>query len=186
MHNIMYFTFNSKFTLKNINTEVVNYVKSHGDRYGTEFVSIPTSTVFESYEKAEEYIQCIDKGDYDGYAVRYLDYSDIKKNSKIEEIEGKILETNDKKAEYIRSHSIKTQKSAYIGCSECGSKLNRECLRSEKCPVCYTDLRAESTLSRIASYDKRIKDYQDALYKEKTKDKKKAKEMWLVKFEYHS
>jgi transcription initiation factor IIE alpha subunit len=81
---------------------------------------------------------------------------------------------------------VKNQKAAYIGCPNCGSKLNKERLRSEYCPLCNGDLRAVSTLERIESYKKRIADYEAKIKEERLKRKNKAEIKWLVKFEYHS
>lgn len=50
-----------------------------------------------------------------------------------------------------------------------------EYLHSEKCSLCNTDLRPESTIEKIKWYDKKVKEC-----KEKYKEK-----YWLAKVEYH-
>lgn len=184
-HMILHHTYPAKMTLRQIADTVVNYVNTHGDCYGTDSVRMPTEKVFDGYDEAEAYIRSVDKGWYDGIAVKFLDFSDVKATSKVNELREKIRETEQKKKEYIAAHSVKTQKAAYIGCLKCGSKLNREMLRSESCPLCRTDLRSATTLERIASFDNRIKEYNKKITEERLKDKKKAKVTWLVKFEYH-
>lgn len=186
MHNIEYKTYPEKTSEAAINRDVVNYVRNHGDGYGTDFVSFPTSKVFDNYNAAHDCIESIDKGFYDGFAVKYYDFSKVKNTKKIDELEAKIKETQEKKKEYETAHSIKAQKAALIGCPECGSKLNRERMRGEKCPLCYTDLRSPTTLERLASFDSRVKDYRKKIEEERLKEKKKAEIKWLVKFEYHS
>lgn len=184
-HEKMYLTYSDKNSCKDIYDLAINYVKTHGDRYGTEVVRFPTEVVFETYNDAYNYINTNDRGWYDGIAVQYRDYSNVKNTAKADEIQKKIDETRRKLMEYVRQHSVKKQKAAYIGCSSCGSKLNREKLHGDYCPLCNTDLRSETTLNRIAAYKKRIKEYEKALVKEKIKSKEKAQIMWLVKFEYH-
>ena len=184
-HMILHHTYPATRTLRSIADEVVDYVHHHGDGYGTDAIRMPTEKVFDSYDAAEEYIRSVDKGWYDGIAVKFLDFSDVKATSKVSELQEKIRETEQKKKEYIAAHSVKTQKAAYIGCPKCGSKLNREMLRGESCPLCRTDLRSATTLERIASFDNRIKEYSKKIGEERLKDKKKAKVTWLVKFEYH-
>lgn len=186
-HEVCYRSYPSTHTLKQIADIVCDYVNSHGDRYGTDRVRCPDYKLFPNYEAAVDYIHSVDiKGDYDGIAVQYADFSHIKDSAKVEELRKKVAEISQKKMEFVKAHSPKAQKAAFIGCPECGSKLNKEKLSGYVCPVCHTDLRAPSTLERIASFDRRIAEYQKKIQVERTKDKKKAKIMWLVKFEYHT
>lgn len=184
-HAIMHHTYPSTWTLKQVVDDVINYVQHNGDRYGTDRVRMPTEEVFDTYADAEAYISRVDRHDYDGIAVKYLDFTGVEDTPKIKELRAKITETHQKREEYIRTHSVKTQKAAYIGCQSCGSKLNKEKLRGERCPLCSTDLRAASTLERIASFATRIEEYDKKITQERLKQKKKAKVKWLVKFEYH-
>ena len=76
-------------------------------------------------------------------------------------------------------------KAAYVGCSSCGSRLNKEKLRGEKCPLCGTDLRSQSTLDRLKALRSKHLEIMSQLEDERCKDKNKATIKWLVKFEYH-
>jgi hypothetical protein len=186
-HDILYRTLPGTCTLKQVADFVDEYVKGHGDRYGTDVVRCPNHmALLPNYEKAYDYICSVDRGDYDGIAVQYADFSHIKDSAKVEDLRKKMAELQQKKMEFINAHSPQAQKAAYIGCPECGSKLSRERLKGNKCPLCYTDLRASSTLERIESFNRRIAEYQKKIQAEREKDQKKAKIMWLVKFEYHS
>ena len=184
-HCINWNHFPETYSRQRITDAICYEVQHSGDRYGTDVIRFPTEKVFENEESAEQYIRSIDKGWYDGIAVKYLDFSDVKDSSKTKELQNKIAEVASKKKEYVIAHSVKMQKAAYIGCPECGSKLNKEKLRGESCPLCNTDLRAASTLERIASFENRINEYRKKIKAEIEKDKKKAKVMWLVKWEYH-
>lgn len=184
-HCIMHNTYPSTWTLKQVQADVVEYVRHNGDRYGTNSVRVPTEKVFDTHAEAEAYIEKVDRHDYDGIAVKFLDFSNVKDTAKIEGLRAKIRETVQKQNDYIASHSVKKQKAAYIGCSSCGSKLNKEKLRGERCPLCNTDLRAKSTLERIASFHAKVEEYDKKIVQEQLKQKKKAKVMWLVKYEYH-
>lgn len=186
MHNINYWTYPEKTLGGTITNEVVKFVNSHGDRYGTDSVKFIDHTIFEDEEKAREYINTLSNGWYEGYAVKFYDYSKCKSTKKVDELKAKFNEIADKRREYITTHHVKDFKASYIGCSKCGSKISREYLRSDKCPVCGHDLRAESTLLRIASFDNRIHEYEARIKEETHKQKAKAEIKWLVKFEYHS
>lgn len=79
-------------------------------------------------------------------------------NKKLVEKERQLAELNAQITKYTAEHSVKTFKSEYIGCKNCESKLKRVLLPSEKCPVCGTDLRGQTTLDTLQKYqDKRNK-----------------------------
>jgi hypothetical protein len=184
-HAIEYNTYSATWTMKQIAADVLECVKHQGDHYGTDKVRFPTDKVFDTCEEARKYINANDKGWYDGIAVKFLDFDEVKDSEKIKELRAKIADTIQKKNEYIAAHSVKAQKATYIGCQSCGSKLNKEKLRGERCPLCQHDLRAASTLDRILSFDKRIEEYNKKINQELLKQKKNAKVKWLVKYEYH-
>lgn len=187
-HEVCYRSYPATYTLRQIADVVCDYVKTHGDRYGTDRVRCPNhQQLLPNYETAVDYIRSVDNGDYDGVAVQYADFSHIKDSAKVDELRKKVDEIGKKKMEFIEAHSPRAQKAAFIGCSECGSKLNREKLSGYVCPVCRTDLRAPSTLERIDAFNRRIAEYNKKIAAERSKDQnQKAKIMWLVKFEYHT
>lgn len=185
MHNICYEIFNADTSEKYISNKVIDIVRHSGDGYGTDYVSFSHREPFANQEAAEKWIHEND-GFYKGIAVQFYDYSKCKATKKIETLERKILDNTIKCNEYVKAHSIKTFKAEYVGCSCCGSKLKKELLRNNRCPVCYEDLRAKSTLERIAGFSKKEKELRAQIDAEKQKDKKNASVKWLVKYEYHS
>lgn len=186
MHNICYREYPESISKREITDKVIAIVARSGDRYGTDRIKFCDDPICDNISAAQEYIREIDSAFYGGYAVRYYDFSKVKNPKKVDELEKKIQEILEKKKAFADAHSVKKQKAAFIGCPKCGSKLNRERLRGNDCPLCWNDLRSESTLNRLASYDNRIDEYKKQIKKERLKDKKKAAVMWLVKFEYHS
>jgi len=185
-HVIIHKTFSGDKTPQQITDAVLYAVQHSGDRYGTERVQFPCSgIIFENEDAAKAYINSINHDFYGGYAVKFRDYSHVPYPQKALEYRKKREETMQKKKEYADAHSVKRQKAAYVGCSACGSKLNRERLRGELCPLCNTDLRAKTTMERIKAYDQKIAELDVKAEREHEKDKKKAKIMWLVKYEYH-
>lgn len=187
MHNILYRIFDENVSRSTIIGYVRDVVAHSGDRYGTDNVEFYTpSQPLVNRAAAEEWIRSHDNGFYKGIAVRFYDHSKCKKTKKIETLEQRIADNQHKATEFIKAHSVKTFKAAYIGCPCCGSRLNREKLHGEKCPLCYEDLRAKSTLERIEGFKKKEKELRAQLEEEKQKDKKNVSVKWLVKFEYHS
>ena len=162
MHNIIHWVYPEKTDKNKIEKDVTNYVQTHGDKYGTDNIRF-LAGVFENEEQARTHINEIDNGFYSGYGAKFYDFSKVKNTKKIDELNAKIDETFKKRDEYISTHHVKDFKASFIGCAKCGSKLSKQYLRGDKCPVCYSDLRAESTLERIANFDKRIKEYKDKI-----------------------
>lgn len=185
MHNICYREFDEKVAEKRIQDEVLRIISRSGDGYGTDRIAFSHREPFANHEAAQNWIREND-GWYKGIAVRYYDYSKCKATKKVEALEQKIAENKNKANEYAKAHSVKSFKAAYIGCPKCGSKLNRSFLYGEKCPLCFEDLRAKSTLERIEGFKKKDKDLRAQIDAEKQKDKKNASVKWLVKYEYHS
>lgn len=150
-------------------------------------------------EEAAAYIEQHDSGWYDQLAVKFRDSSSIPKNSATKEkLEEQIASYKVKKEEYDKSHSIATQKAAFISCPYCKSKLAKDYLisnrtrpRLEACPVCNAnDIRAEYIHRRLKAFQDRIDKWQTELNEENRRLAKKvasrAKVKWLVKIEYHT
>ena len=83
----------------------------------------------------------------------------------------------------------KDVKSQYIGCKHCGSKINKDYLTQNHCPICRQDLRPQSVLDSIEKMKLKLVQLQEDIKKEEKKEqekyKKRAEEHWLVKIEYH-
>lgn len=139
----------------------------------------------ESRDAAEKWISDHDKGWYDDHAVRFCSYYKAKQTKKIEEYQSKIKETREKADKYVVEHSVRKQKAAYIGCGKCGSKIAKEYLRSEYCPVCRNDLRSKTTIDTLNGYEEKIKGLYAKIEEEKKKQKDAKVVLWLVKYEYH-
>lgn len=184
-HAINFAHYSDKEDVERIIADIRWRVSHQGDRCGTKIIRFPTNVIFNDEDSAMEYIQENDRGNYDGIAVKFRDFSSIEDTSKIREIRKKISETIQKKEEYIKAHSVKTRKAAYVNCPCCGSKLNKDRLYGNVCPLCHTDLRSATVLDRIKSFDVKLQDYEQKIKAERSKQKDKAKIQWLVKYEYH-
>ncbi len=145
---------------------------------------ISEDKVFPDRDSAEEYIDNLD-GFYQDYAVRFHDITSLPHSKKAKQLEEKISELRAKKSEYIKAHSVKTHKSAQVGCKNCGSKLTIKYLGSEMCPVCGLDLRSDYILEQVRSYDQKVLDVEKTLKEERRKQHEKAPIKWLVKVDVH-
>ena len=187
MHNINYLDFAENTSEKSMTSEVLSAVSQSGDGYGTESIRFDQSTVCKSYDDAVDWINRHDRGGfYSGVAVRFYDYGEVKPTKKMEQIQERIRKTQKNLDDYITAHSIKNLKASFIGCPNCGSKLRRDLIKSECCPLCNTDLLSETTRDNIKGYQEKIRALFDQLENERFANKKNATIRWLVKYEYHS
>ena len=132
------------------------------------------SEVFESFDAAEEFSDKIFTQWNRNYhlVVPFKDTSEVNGTRKIQDLQRRIKETEEKKVAYCEEHKVSNLKAAYIGCQKCGSKINKEYLKnSNRCPVCGQDLRSETTKKTLDSYDKKVKELRKQMEEEKSKQK---------------
>lgn len=145
--------------------------------------------ICDDYDEAHEYIENHDRQCYDQLAVKYREYPEMKKTKTLETLEERAKRLCDRYHELANNIHYANVKSQFIGCKHCGSKIASPHIKSNRCPVCYTDLRPESTLDTIkrakANYEKAQNDVKVEIKKIQEKQKKQAKIKWLVKVEFH-
>lgn len=141
-------------------------------------------------EEAEAYIKSHDRGCYDQLAVKFREYPKVEPSKTLENLRKRRAAEAQKLSAYAKAHSVSSFKAEFIGCPNCGSKLKRELLRSEGCPLCRAELRSKTTIDTLSRYSWNIceLDKQIRAEEKKLQEKivKKSKIMWLVKIEYHT
>ena len=186
MHNIYYITYAENADRRRVMADIAEHASEDGDGYSSRMTWHDNLHPFATEELARKFIESVDNGWYDDHAVRFYDFSAAEKTAKIKEYEGKVAELLRAEKEYRDEHSVRKFQAKFVGCPKCGSKLCKDYIRNEKCPLCGTDLRSKTTLDKIAWYQQKRKEYQDRIEAEKQKQKSKCKIKWLVKYEYHS
>ena len=141
--------------------------------------------VCESYDEAIDMIEGWDTGWYSDHAVQYKDKSALKPTKQMLALKAKADKLAADKQAFIESHSLKSRKSEFIGCKNCGSKLSLKHLKGNRCPLCGTDLRADYIIERIKKYDKDREEAIDQYQKLQAKQTGKCPVRWLVKVEVH-
>ena len=165
--------------------EISKRAEREGDGYWSSMHWHDELPPFKNRKEAEEWIDAHDMRNYDDHAVRYYDHTQVSITPKIKELQEKHADLTLKIAAYEKEHSIKNLKATYIGCPKCGSKLARNLIRGEKCPLCGEDLRSKTTITTIAGYQGKRKEIAakiDTEYKKQTAAKRIC---WLVKYEFH-
>ena len=136
-------------------------------------IIVKGTETFESFEDAEEYAESISDKWRRKYNIclPFKDTTESKETQKIAELKERIRQTYEKRDSYIETHHVKSFKAAFIGCQRCGSKINREYLRNDHCPICHAELRSETVIKTIKSYDRKILNMEKKLREEKSKQK---------------
>ncbi len=142
---------------------------------------------FESFEKAREYIQSIDDGNYNNLCVKYLTGDkDINTSKTYKSLLERVKRLE---SELVKIESViytRTVKSAFVSCKKCQSKISTRYCVKNACPVCYTDLRSETAISRIKAKGIALHSAEETLRKfESEYAKKHGETRYLVKIEYH-
>ena len=141
-------------------------------------------------DEAEEYIKSHDRGWYDQLAVRFREYPKVEPSKTLENLRKRRAAESEKYSAYAKAHSVSSFKAEFIGCPCCGSKLKRELLRSEGCPLCRAELRSKTTIETLGRYSKNMCELDKLIGVEERKLKemmvKKTTVKWLVKIEYHT
>lgn len=190
MHQIEFLTFDENMSKNKINTYCDLRARTEENDY-TGGLPMPIQwrekgIPFDSYDEAYEYLEnnyC--NGNYEQVAVLFRDLYTVNETKKIKDLTNRIQKLSTKYQELNSKIHYKSVKSSFIGCKKCNSKINKEYINSNYCPVCHADLRPESTQLHLKKIKDNIKSLEKDLQKERLKQKSKAKIKWLVKIEYH-
>lgn len=142
------------------------------------------SKIYDSEADAREAVERMSTARYNCIAVpfRQADMS----AEKIRDLQRKECAAWNAYNTASREVVAKSFKSQYLGCKNCGSKLNKDFLLTNRCPLCGTDMRSPTELQRIARLKAKAEAASNAKEAEERKMSKKSKDMfWLVQIEYH-
>lgn len=191
MHEIRHLTYDGKLDFKTImkyaDEEYYNGCEYHN--HLDSLRQINKNGVYNSYDDAREAIEKADDNWYDQIACKYYHYPNLVYSKKYLGIEERLKEWNKKLYTLQDTIHYKNVKASFISCPKCNSKINKEFIRSNFCPVCRNDMRPKTTLDTIKRYEEIILNLRIDLNNElrhlQEKQRKNAKIMWLVKIEYH-
>lgn len=113
----------------------------------------------------------------------FYDVSKVKTTAAEKKLRERIDELTESLREYVKVHSVKNLKAELITCRGCKSKIRKDYLDREICPVCKEDLRAEYIIETIDKMKQRIKDKKKELLELEKRKKDKAPVRYLVAYE---
>lgn len=100
-------------------------------------------------------------------------------------LKARIEREKEKLENYKVEHSVHNAKSKFITCPSCGSQLNRSMFKTEKCPLCKTELRSKTTLDTLAGYDRNIKKWEKEYAELDKKHKEQVYKSKLIQYSFY-
>lgn len=194
-HNIKYFTYNENCNKKQVQRELDDFVADEDWQEGASGLICPIRWlenvgVCDNYTKAKQFIQASDRHNYDCLAVRYKEGNkDVEdKDKKLKELTEKCEKVYQAQVQLEQAYHFYNVKSETIGCKKCGSKIASKYMRTRNnCPVCYADMRPQTTLDRIKALEEKSSECEKQMIARMDElAKKSSKVKWLVKIEYHT
>ena len=190
-HNIKYYKYKENVNRNKVQADLDRYVAYEDRKEGCSGLNSPirwieSCGVLDNYDMALEYIRNHDKGWYDSLAVRFRESNGIE-SSALKKAREKLNIASDKYLTLTEKFHFENIKATLIGCQNCGSKISRQHLKGNHCPVCRNDLRPQSTQDTLARYKENFLKARALVEAEEKKSiAKNSKVMWLVKIEYHT
>lgn len=189
MHNIEYYTYEENVKRDWVQKELDHVAACEGYQEGSTGLAqairwLDNVGICADYDAARQVIKSKDRGWYDQLAVRFYEpvrgFSD-KTLEALREKERVALDAYHAK-DCIWAKGVKAE---FVSCKTCGSKLKRELISSNRCPLCSNDLRPETFIARVKAAESRWKKAQAAC-NAYVIDHAKKTVRWLVKIEYHT
>lgn len=186
-HEVNFRTFDKNTSVEEMHKHSVMWAFTHVDREENPSGSYDNpwykhDRVFGTYEEACDFLKR--EGAYNDGCVMYREPKG--RSAKMKNISERIINLKVKRAEFEEKHDVRNRKSEFIGCTKCKSKVAKEFLNSNKCPVCGTDLRAEYITAKINDYCEKVKALEREYRSEEKKQAEKGIVKWVVKTEVHN
>lgn len=144
-------------------------------------------TTYEDYDTAFRKAGELERarGSYNDFAIPFFSEMKQEPTKQMLNLQKRIEKLQVDKVEYEKKHSVKTLSSKLITCKHCESKIAKDFLKRESCPVCGEDLRSQYILDRIKKYDEDYRKLIRELRDITKKPSKKGPIKWLLKVEVH-
>lgn len=187
-HAISYLKVDKKKDIMRAAKEFAFYNTDRGENPSGHYhgnLRVMESVVCDSYDEAVEYINSKITRSYQDMAVQFYDTDSLKDTAQITRLRERIVKNNTAREEYIKNNNVTKQKASFITCSNCKSKINKEYIRTNSCPVCRTSMLSATVQNRIQKFYNDSKELQKQITELQAKNKLKAPIKWCVKVEVH-
>ena len=142
-----------------------------------------------SKAEAESAIEAaLEAGEPCAVRFKHVAVDSLKPTVTMDQIADRIRRIGEQRDKYTDEHSIHTLSAKLITCTKCDSRIAKDWVEGETCPVCGNDLRSPYIPEQIATYNDKIADleqqYADAherqMKRALAKGEVEARVMWLA------
>lgn len=81
---------------------------------------------------------------------------------------------------YYNAHNVQNLQAKYISCKRCGSKVNKDYIHNNSCPVCLNNMLSDTAQKRLDAFNARIDGLKASIVAEKERRAAKAPTRYLV------
>lgn len=84
------------------------------------------------------------------------------------------------KEEIYYAHNVQNLQAKYISCKRCGSKVNKDYIHNNSCPVCHNNMLSDTVQKRLDAFNARIDGLKASIVAEKERRAAKAPTRYLI------
>lgn len=112
--------------------------------------------------------------------IPFLDTNSLPNDKRLLELEKRLQDEISKRNAYCNAHNVQNLQAKYISCKRCGSKVNKDYIRNNSCPVCRNNMLSDTVQKRLDAFSTRIVGLKASIVAEKEKRAGKAPTRYLV------
>lgn len=114
------------------------------------------------------------------YYIPFLDTDSLPNNKRLLTLEKRLQDEISKRNAYFNAHNVQNLQAKYISCKRCGSKVNKDYIHNNSCPVCRNNMLSDTVQKRLDAFNARIDGLKASVVTEKEKRAAKAPTRYLV------
>lgn len=112
--------------------------------------------------------------------IPFLDTNSLPNNKRLLTLENRLQDEISKRDAYYNAHNVQNLQAKYISCKRCGSKVNKDYIRNNSCPVCRNNMLSDTVQKRLDAFNARIDGLRASIVAEKERRAAKAPTRYLV------
>lgn len=112
--------------------------------------------------------------------IPFLDTDSLPNNKQLLTLEKRLQDETSKRNTYYNAHNVQNLQAKYIGCKRCGSKVNKDYIHNNSCPVCRNNMLSDTVQKRLDAFNARIDGLKASIVAEKERRAAKAPTRYLV------
>lgn len=112
--------------------------------------------------------------------IPFLDTDSLPNNKRLLTLEKRLQDEISKRNAYYNAHNVQNLQAKYIGCKHCGSKVNKDYIHNNSCPVCHNNMLSDTVQKRLDALNARIDGLKTSIVAEKERRAAKAPTRYLV------